>query len=62
MPPAQRRDGMWLLTEGMQVLKPMSRLGGITYGRVTEAIEIPRPDFEKDVGGQDGLNGLKKTL
>ncbi|KFA81169.1 hypothetical protein S40288_00962 [Stachybotrys chartarum IBT 40288] len=44
-----------------EVLKPMSRLGGITYGRVTEAIEIPRPDFEKDVGGQEGLKGLKKT-
>ncbi|KAI9808192.1 MAG: hypothetical protein M1825_004649 [Sarcosagium campestre] len=32
------------------VLKPMSRLGGISYGRTTEGIEIPRPDFssEKD--------------
>lgn len=24
----------------------MSRLGGITYGRVLEGIEIPRPDWD----------------
>ncbi|KAI9820511.1 MAG: hypothetical protein M1832_003702 [Thelocarpon impressellum] len=29
------------------VLKPMSRLGGITYGRTTEGIEIPRPEWAK---------------
>ncbi len=28
-----------------QVLRPVCRLGGITYGRVTEGFEIPRPDF-----------------
>lgn len=27
----------------------MSRLGGITYGRTTEGIEIPRPDYEETV-------------
>lgn len=27
----------------------MSRLGGITYGRVTEGLEIPRPDYEESV-------------
>ncbi|OAA61049.1 FMN-binding split barrel [Niveomyces insectorum RCEF 264] len=27
------------------VLRPICRLGGITYGRVTEGFEIPRPDF-----------------
>jgi flavin reductase (DIM6/NTAB) family NADH-FMN oxidoreductase RutF len=27
------------------VLRPVSRMGGITYGRVIEGIEIPRPDF-----------------
>ncbi len=34
------------------VLKPMSRLGGITYGRVVEGLEIPRPVFkmEKEQG------------
>ena len=30
------------------------------YGRVTEAVEIPRPDFEKNVGGMDGYDKLKK--
>jgi len=31
------------------VLRPMSRLGGITYGRVLEGVEIPRPDWGKEV-------------
>ncbi|KAK3942352.1 hypothetical protein QBC46DRAFT_379976 [Diplogelasinospora grovesii] len=30
-----------------KVLRPMARIGGITYARVTEAIELPRPDFER---------------
>ena len=25
----------------------MSRLGGITYGRLVEGIEIPRPDWDE---------------
>lgn len=25
----------------------MSRLGGITYGRVVEGIELPRPDWNE---------------
>ncbi|EIT79882.1 typically associated with flavoprotein oxygenase [Aspergillus flavus] len=29
----------------LKVLKPISRLGGIQYGRTTDAIEIPRPQF-----------------
>ncbi|KAJ5682843.1 hypothetical protein N7462_006008 [Penicillium macrosclerotiorum] len=29
----------------LKVLKPISRLGGIQYGRTTEGIEIPRPTF-----------------
>ncbi|GAQ10430.1 uncharacterized protein BH2278 [Aspergillus lentulus] len=29
----------------LKVLKPISRLGGISYGRTTDAIEIPRPNF-----------------
>jgi hypothetical protein len=32
-----------------KVLKPISRLGGITYGRTTEGLEIPRPDWEETV-------------
>jgi len=30
------------------VLRPVSRLGGISYGRTTEYFEIPRPDFEEE--------------
>lgn len=29
----------------LKVLKPISRLGGISYGRTTDAMEIPRPQF-----------------
>ncbi|KAI9705187.1 MAG: hypothetical protein M1820_005334 [Bogoriella megaspora] len=29
------------------ILRPVARLGGITYGRMHEAVEIPRPDFEE---------------
>ncbi|KAF2092710.1 hypothetical protein NA57DRAFT_82074 [Rhizodiscina lignyota] len=31
------------------ILKPIARLGGITYGRMVEAIEIPRPDYEEQM-------------
>lgn len=43
------------------VLRPMSRFGGITYGRTTEFFEIPRPDFEKQKqeGNLDGLEQPK---
>lgn len=30
-----------------RILRPMSRLGGIMYGRTVEAAELPRPDFGK---------------
>ncbi|KAH7324825.1 FMN-binding split barrel [Stachybotrys elegans] len=42
------------------VLRPMGRLGGITYGRCIEAMELPRPDFEKDLGGQEAYEKLAK--
>lgn len=29
------------------VLRPMSRLGGIMYGRTVEGCEIPRADWEE---------------
>ncbi|KKK27241.1 hypothetical protein ARAM_004831 [Aspergillus rambellii] len=29
----------------LKVLKPISRLGGIAYGRTTDVIELPRPNF-----------------
>lgn len=43
------------------VLRPMSRLGGIMYGRTTEALEITRPDFEKDIGGHEGYEKLARA-
>ena len=38
----------------------MSRLGGITYGRVTEGIEIPRPDYDESVGKNEEAKKLVK--
>lgn len=39
------------------VLRPISRLGGIMYGRTVEGCELPRPEFsEKEKEGEtDGL-------
>ena len=39
------------------VLRPVSRFGGISYGRTTELFELPRPEFQKtkDEGLLDGL-------
>jgi len=41
------------------VLRPVSRLGGITYAKVAEGFELPRPDFEEEKakGTLDGLLG-----
>ncbi|KAH8805367.1 hypothetical protein F5884DRAFT_754937 [Xylogone sp. PMI_703] len=39
------------------VLRPVSRLGGMRYGRLTESLEILRPVFEKDLE-QDDLERL----
>ena len=43
------------------VLRPVSRFGGITYGRTTEAFELPRPDFDtmKSAGKLNGLEEAK---
>ena len=30
-----------------QILAPVSRLGGITYGRTREGVEIPRPEWDE---------------
>lgn len=40
-----------------KVLRPVSRLGGIMYGRTVEGFELPRLDFEEVVkkGEADGL-------
>ncbi|KAK4143898.1 uncharacterized protein C8A04DRAFT_12018 [Dichotomopilus funicola] len=42
-----------------KVLRPVSRLGGITYGRTLETFELLRPDFEKDLGGVEGAKKLE---
>lgn len=43
------------------VLKPISRMGGITYGRTVEAVELPRPDFgEMTKDGEADRKGLLK--
>lgn len=39
----------------------MSRLGGDTYGKTTQVIELKRPDFEKDLNGLEGLEKLKEA-
>ncbi|TGJ81522.1 hypothetical protein E0Z10_g7240 [Xylaria hypoxylon] len=41
-----------------EILRPMSRLGGITYGRTTDVIELQRPVFERDLG-VEGYEKLK---
>ena len=38
----------------------MSRLGGITYGRLTEGMEIPRPDYDETVGKNEEAKKLVK--
>lgn len=39
----------------------MSRLGGITYGRTTDCVELLRPDFEKDLGGEEAYKKLEES-
>ena len=41
------------------ILRPMSRLGGITYARTLDAIEIPRPDFQEQMKSE-GTKELAK--
>lgn len=43
------------------VLKPVSRLGGITYARVLDGFELPRPDWEerRKQGETEGLEKAK---
>lgn len=42
------------------VLRPMSRLGGITYARALDAIELPRPDFTEQIESEE-VRGLAKA-
>lgn len=43
------------------VLRPVSRLGGITYGRSTEAYELLRPDFSKVQTADNAEDLLQKA-
>lgn len=38
-------------------LKPISRLGGITYARSTTGFELPRPDYGEEIE-KDEIKGL----
>ena len=42
-----------------QILKPMSRLGGISYGRTTEGLEIPRPEWEEETKSEEVKKRVK---
>ncbi|CCC12230.1 hypothetical protein SMACR_05303 [Sordaria macrospora] len=44
----------------MEVYRPLARMAGITYGVVREGLELQRPDFERDVGGKEGYEKLKR--
>lgn len=37
----------------------MSRMGGITYSRSTQGVELTRPKFDEDLGGQEAFDKLK---
>ncbi|KAM9929177.1 hypothetical protein OXX80_009774 [Metschnikowia pulcherrima] len=39
-------------------LKPVARLGGITYSRTIDGYEKPRPDFDKEVKGNEDVSKL----
>jgi hypothetical protein len=40
-------------------MKPISRLGGITYGRTTQAFELPRPDYEEIIQDPEAAKLVK---
>lgn len=43
------------------VLRPISRLGGITYGRVVHGIELPRPQYDEEMDkNKDGVKEMVK--
>ncbi|KAF2488340.1 hypothetical protein BU16DRAFT_231224 [Lophium mytilinum] len=35
------------------ILRPMSRLGGITYGRLVDGLEIPRPEYDQMIASDE---------
>lgn len=44
-----------------QVLRPIGRLGGISYSRTKEVFELLRPKFEEDLGGKEGVERAKEA-
>jgi hypothetical protein len=40
-------------------MKPISRLGGIAYGRTTQAFELPRPDYDEITQDPEGAKLAK---
>ncbi|KAL7943494.1 hypothetical protein V8C42DRAFT_329210 [Trichoderma barbatum] len=41
-----------------EILKPIGRMGGVMYSKTTDLLEIPRPQFEADLGGAEGYEKL----
>ncbi|OCK81608.1 hypothetical protein K432DRAFT_295135 [Lepidopterella palustris CBS 459.81] len=44
------------------ILRPMSRLGGISYGRVVEGLELPRPDYEQMMASNEAQKLAKAKV
>ncbi|KAL9615174.1 MAG: hypothetical protein Q9167_000380 [Letrouitia subvulpina] len=44
------------------VLRPISRLGGIMYGRTIEGCEIPRPDYQEKVNRGEADNLIRERI
>lgn len=42
------------------VLGAVGRMGGISYGVVGEGVELPRPSWGGDVGGEEGVERIKR--
>ncbi|KAJ6779354.1 hypothetical protein PWT90_04019 [Aphanocladium album] len=40
------------------ILRPMGRLGGITYSRTTQGLELTRPKFKEELGGLEAYEKL----
>lgn len=44
------------------VLRPMARLGGITFGRVLDGFELPRPDYEQMMTSEEAQKLAKPKI
>ncbi|TFA97719.1 Uncharacterized protein CCMA1212_010585 [Trichoderma ghanense] len=41
-----------------EVLRPIGRMGGTIYSKTMELLQLPRPQFEADLGGVEGYEKL----